>query len=435
MSKSVKRYYLQLQPLTPIHIGSGEEVMPYEYIVEDNKYYRINLFDLINVLPPEKREELVNIMEKDLVELRSIVSDYNWKDSTLYEANTSSDFSVDYHKNIKRSANNLAINEFINSKMRPYIPGSSIKGAFRTAYIYKYADNIYYDISRNRHGFFNVRGSRRKAQQIEGKTLNYRKIFGDPFQTVKFSDSSLNISNLKIYKTYSVNVKKANTDGIPYYQEVISGLLSSNIEQNIFLELSIDIARQNCDYHKNTVKHSITADKLLNATRSFSKKIIESELDYLRDKNTSNETIDIYKKLKSISSDLDENQSLIRFGKGVGFNTTTLNLANEKTTVQPVSRVLADSKYPMGWGIISLNEEKHDVSILNNKEIKEKSKELEKEKAEKIKKKKEKYPKLNDYIKGEYGEKKARKVAMRRLKGKVKLYNKYKKEYEEFLRN
>jgi len=434
MNKSINRYYLQLQPLTPIHIGSGEEVMPYEYIIEDNKYYRINLFDLINVLPSEKREELVNIMEKDLVKLRSVISDYDWKSSVLYEADTTSDFSVDYNKNIKRSANNLAIDEFINSKMRPYIPGSSIKGAFRTAYIYNYADNIYYDISRNRHGFFDVRNSRGKAQTIEQRTLNYKDMFGDPFQTVKFSDSSLNISNLKIYKTYSVNVKKANTDGIPYYQEVIAGLLSSNIEQNIFLELSIDLARQNCDYSKNSVKHSITAKKLLKATRKFSKDIIEAELNYLRDKNTSNDTVNIYKHLKGIHNTLDENQSLIRFGKGVGFNTTTLNLANEKTTVQPVSRVLADSKYPMGWAIISLNEEKHDISILNNKEIKQKSKKLEKEKEEKIKKKKSKYPNLMAYIKGEYGNKTARKVAIRKSKGKVKLYNKYKKEYEEFLR-
>jgi len=103
VSKTIERYYLQLQPLTPIHIGSGEEIMPYEYIVDDDgKYYRIDLFELLNVMPPEKREELVKIMEKDLVEVRSSIADYNWQSSVIYQGKTSSDFATDYNKNIKR---------------------------------------------------------------------------------------------------------------------------------------------------------------------------------------------------------------------------------------------------------------------------------------------------------------------------------------------
>jgi CRISPR-associated protein Csm5 len=435
VSKTIERYYLQLQPLTPIHIGSGEEIMPYEYIVDDDgKYYRIDLFELLNVMPPEKREELVKIMEKDLVEVRSSIADYNWQSSVIYQGKTSSDFATDYNKNIKRSANNLAIDEFINSKRRPYIPGSSLKGAFRTAYLHKFADNINYQISRNRAGFFNVRDSRRKAQQIESGALEYRDFFGDPFQTVKFSDSSLNIDNMEIHKTYSVNVTKENSNGIPYYQETVSGLLSSNVEQNIFAELSIDKARQDNNYGKNSVRHSISAKDLLSATKEFSKKLIEAELNYLRSNTAPTETIRIYQHLKSIHADLEENESLIRFGKGIGFNSTTLNLSNKRTTVNPVSRVLADHKFPMGWAVFSLNEEKHDVSILNNKEIKEKSKKMEKKKEEKIKKKKENYPKLMDYIKGEYGKSEAKKATMDRMRGKGKLYKKYKREYEKYLK-
>lgn len=438
MNKTIERYYLQLQPLTPIHIGSGEEVMPYEYIVDDGKYYRIDLFELLNVMPPEKREELVKIMGKNLVEVRSSIADYNWQSSVIYQGKTSSDFATDYNKNIKRSANNLAIDEFINSKRRPYIPGSSLKGAFRTAYLHKFADNINYRITRNRHGFFKAeggfKGAQRKAQQIESRALEYRDFFGDPFQTVKFSDSSLNIDNMEIHKTYSVNVTKENSNGIPYYQETVSGLLSSNVEQNIFVELSIDKARQDNNYGKNSVRHSISAKNLLSATKESSKKLIEAELNYLRSNTAPTETIRIYQHLRSIHADLEENESLIRFGKGTGFNSTTLNLSNKRTTVNPVSRVLADNKFPMGWAVFSLNEEKHDVSILYSKEIKAKSKKMEKKKEEKIKKKKENYPKLMDYIKGEYGKSEAKKATMDRMRGKGNLYKKYKKEYEKYLK-
>jgi len=413
--------------------------MPYEYIVDDaGKYYRIDLFELLNVMPPEKREDLVKIMENDLVELRSSIADYNWQSSVIYQGKTSSDFATDYNKNIKRSANNLAIDEFINSKRRPYIPGSSLKGAFRTAYLHKFADNINYRITRNRHGFFKAeggfKGAQRKAQQIESEALEYRKFFGDPFQTVKFSDSSLNIDEIEIHKTYSVNVTEESKSSISYYQETVPGLLSSNVEQYIFAELSIDKARQDNNYGKNSVRHSISAKDLLSATKEFSKKLIEAELNYLRSNTAPTETIRIYQHLKSIHADLEENESLIRFGKGIGFNSTTLNLSNKRTTVNPVSRVLADHKFPMGWAVFSLDEEKHDVSILNNKAIKKKTKRMEEKKEEKIKEKKEKYPNLMAYVKGEYGDKKATAVATDRHKGSGDLFKKYEKEYEEYLK-
>lgn len=435
MSNTIDRYYLQIQPLTPIHIGSGEEVMPYEYIIDENgKYYRIDLFELLNILPAEKRKELVDIMEKDLVQLRSSIQSYNWQDSVYYQGETSNSFASDYSKNIKRSANDLAINEFINSKMRPYIPGSSLKGALRTAYIHKYGKGINYRISRNRNGFFNVRGSKNEVQKIEQRTLNYRNFFGDPFQTVKVSDSSLNIDNIEIHKCYSVNVSKSSSNGIPYYQETIAGLISSNVEQNIYAELSIDLARQNCNYQKNSVNHSITAEKLLNASKFFSKKLIETELNYLKNNKAPSETIQIYQHLKSIHNDLNDNESLIRFGKGIGFNSTTLNLSNQSTTVNPVSRVLADKKYPMGWALFSINKEKNNVSMLNNRDIKKKTKVLIEKKEEKIKVKKEKYPNLIAYIKAEYGETQAKKVAISKMRGNGELYKKYQKEYENYLK-
>lgn len=436
MSKTIDRYYLQIQALTPIHIGSGEEVMPYEYIIDDQgKYYRIDLFELLNILPPEKRKELVDVMEKDLVKLRASIAEYNWKSSVVYQGKASNIFISEYRKHIKRIDNNLAVQELINSKMRPYIPGSSLKGAFRTAYLHKYGKNINYNISRNRKGFFTVRNNKRIAQEIEKRSLNYSNFFEDPFQTVKISDSSLNIDNIEIHKIISLNVSKDNSSGIPYYQETISGLISSNVEENIDVELSIDLARQNYNYQKNSVTHSITAEDLLKATKYFSKKMIEKELSYLKSKKVPNDTIKVYQHLKSIHSDLKENESLIRFGKGIGFNSTTLNLSNKTTTVNPVSRVLADGRYPMGWALFSLNKERQNKSILNNKAIKMKSEEMEKKNQEKIEEKKSKYPNLMAYIKDKHGDNIARKVAINKTRGKNELYKQYKREYEIFLKS
>lgn len=436
MNKTIERYYLKLQPLTPIHVGSGEEIMPYEYIIDKsvNKYYRINLNKLLDSLSAEDRAEFVDMLSGDLVKLRASIKNFQWKEAAVYSGDTGPQFRSDYLDKIDNADNKLAVEEIINSKMRPYIPGSSIKGAFRTAYLHHFAENVKYDVTRHRrYGFFQVKNDK-EAERIEKRTLKYHKIKGDPFQTVKFSDSSLNIDKTKVYKMYSVHTKKDKK--IPFYREAIAGLITSNVEQSIFLELSIDKGRQNCKHKKNSIWHKISAEDLLESTRSFSEDLIEYELDYLTKNKAPREAAKTYESLKGIHSSLEDNESLIRFGKGCGFNSTTLNLTNQGRSGTPITRVLAEGKFPVGWAVFSLSKEKYDVSILNNKELKNKSKEIEEKRKKDRKKKKKEYPNLKAYVKDKYGKKTATKVARYKIsksKKKKEVYEKYKKEYEEFL--
>ena len=40
----------KLIPLTPIHIGSGNEIEPYDYVIKDSVFYRINSMDIFEKL-------------------------------------------------------------------------------------------------------------------------------------------------------------------------------------------------------------------------------------------------------------------------------------------------------------------------------------------------------------------------------------------------
>ena len=44
MSKlmSLDNFKCKLIPLSPIHIGSGNEIEPYDYVIKDSVFYRIN---------------------------------------------------------------------------------------------------------------------------------------------------------------------------------------------------------------------------------------------------------------------------------------------------------------------------------------------------------------------------------------------------------
>jgi len=58
----LKRYSLKCSPITPIHIGSGEEVEAYEYVTA-NKFYKIDLNKLLDSLPSEKQELVLMMLE------------------------------------------------------------------------------------------------------------------------------------------------------------------------------------------------------------------------------------------------------------------------------------------------------------------------------------------------------------------------------------
>jgi len=51
---------LILETLTPVHIGCGETIEPYEYVIAD-KLYRINLEKFIRFLSDKDRETFLKI--------------------------------------------------------------------------------------------------------------------------------------------------------------------------------------------------------------------------------------------------------------------------------------------------------------------------------------------------------------------------------------
>ncbi len=44
----MKLYKYKLTPLTPIHIGSGDSLEPYEYVIKNNFLYKFDMSVLYN---------------------------------------------------------------------------------------------------------------------------------------------------------------------------------------------------------------------------------------------------------------------------------------------------------------------------------------------------------------------------------------------------
>ena len=146
MNTFLKTYRLALTPLSPIHIGCGEDFEPTNYVIDDGVLYG---FDpsraVLNDLQKGKLMEVAN--KASLLGIQRFFKD----NAPLFKAQcdvlipVSGGVAQAYEKNVGRPSNMEASGNMVFNRLfiertaytgrlrQPYIPGSSFKGAVRTA--------------------------------------------------------------------------------------------------------------------------------------------------------------------------------------------------------------------------------------------------------------------------------------------------------------
>ena len=72
----------KLIPLTPIHIGSGNEIEPYDYVIKNGVFYRINSMDIFENLNDKEKELFTSKIEEGLISFRTYIRDIYKEDFT-----------------------------------------------------------------------------------------------------------------------------------------------------------------------------------------------------------------------------------------------------------------------------------------------------------------------------------------------------------------
>jgi CRISPR/Cas system CSM-associated protein Csm5 (group 7 of RAMP superfamily) len=155
---------LRLYTLSPLHIGTGETLSPMDYIVNGKMFYRIGqdeLYKLVQQLPDGPRlfsgwiEEQFAAM-RDLRDNREQSRLSNRTNAlAFFEQQGKKDFLLKYLQARPEGGQSLQLDdqnrqrgrtdhrfgevrEAIRTNQLPYLPGTSIKGAVRTALLYDY---------------------------------------------------------------------------------------------------------------------------------------------------------------------------------------------------------------------------------------------------------------------------------------------------------
>ncbi|MBN2299298.1 MAG: type III-A CRISPR-associated RAMP protein Csm5 [Deltaproteobacteria bacterium] len=203
-----------IQIVSPIHIGCDEVYDPMSFVIDEQRDILIafDLIDFLRGLKEEERKRFSNICSKGTVE--SILEIYKFmrgRKASGYEVKIPSGLKQHYVKTlslslkdtrkIQQELNNFTISRtvFNPNTNQPYIPGSSIKGALRTAWLNrKQAEKRLPKLS-----------DARKARNLEKELLG-GEFETDPFRMVKVSDF-MPAGNVCTRISYAVNEKKQQT--------------------------------------------------------------------------------------------------------------------------------------------------------------------------------------------------------------------------------
>lgn len=205
----LERLGVNLYILSPIHVGTDQELDPFSYVIKNRSLLLIDFIKWMENFP--NKEELHERMNSDnFVALRAFIAENFDDDSSVQNSIPveSTEVLATYHKAIydKASQNQALINFMTRNEITriPYIPGSSIKGAIRTAIANQFV-KIAGVTSKNKKKIYKPKLEPDYNEKIFGHPTD------DPMKNLKVSDVSLDKFGSAIYEAKEHSFKESST--------------------------------------------------------------------------------------------------------------------------------------------------------------------------------------------------------------------------------
>ena len=347
---------LILETLSPIHIGSGEKYSNSEFFLDDNRILRIDINKIYSILNQKDKYIFLNYLENPNFRLEDFLKG---KDISISELKL-------YSLKHNRIAPN-EITEHIKTGFNGYVPGSSLKGAIRTAILIAFMGD---DEIKEIGEIFKIKNFKQRNDKIKyfidkflssgGKKSSY----SDLMRFVQISDF-IPVKDLYVYNIQSLEAEgnkwkwyRRNGRIVQTYLETI--MVGEHLEGDIHFTYNKQMHKSLGLKHK---KNIIDIMKIKRLIHSFSNAIINHEIAFSR-RYEINFLLEFYERLKKINT---EDSPVIKLGQGSGYLATTigLKLKNNPDVFEEVRkslrgrsysfefpktrRIVMEEKMPLGW--------------------------------------------------------------------------------------
>ncbi len=366
----MKRYILKVEPLTAVHIGTGEDMDPMSYTVKGGQLRRFRPENVIGRFPQDKLQEFERLIEaNEHQKIAYLLHSQVTENDALYTMPVSAEVTRKFSSSLGKEENQLLIGETYRDPVsqKPVIPGSSIKGAIRTALANKMAEKIKPIPP----------GESKKSARFEHKLFGHSDAKDDPFRALHISDCPIEGDTVQIVSDY-VNFKenrKRSQDfsRMSMMKEQIIGPLCGGDASGV-CQLAIDEQLQYVDFELDKwqpIKEKFSLQDIISSCNEFYRQNFIKEYEKFYERSKYKELKENAKKvLKEIDKiDPQKRQCLIRLGRFSQIENITLNDPyripwNNKGYGE--TRTLTEDLFPSGLvklTFLSLDEFQHEQRI------------------------------------------------------------------------
>jgi len=322
-------YRFQLTPLTPIHVGTGESLEPFEYVIAGDTLYRFTLDNFLLALNRDDQARFVEVVERSVPATRRFVSEH--VDVAVrvarFTATVSPAARALYDGRMEGGVAHPEVFACIRTSDLSYVPGSSLKGALRTALLYHVMDKD---------------NAERNARKLEQAVFGFRTVQQDPFRAFKVGDGGPLETRTRV-RAVAVNTRRAGrwNEDVAVLVETVPGALSDNMEEASRHAVTFDADFYR--YHERAFR--LSPGVVLVACRDFYGTHLAAERDYTRDLAPAAAAYDA---LATHAERLPDHACLVRLAWGSGRDATTVayGLRDGRS---PTSRRLTPDGFPLGW--------------------------------------------------------------------------------------
>ncbi|MCR4428829.1 MAG: type III-A CRISPR-associated RAMP protein Csm5 [Caldiserica bacterium] len=332
---------LKIKVLSPIHIGSGEELPPMYYYIQEGKFLRLNFDSLFQ--DPEFRKYSDSfikhsIQDRDIKgqvrEIKEIIRDESLlKKHIMYAIPLGGGFEPGGERR------RYPVKTFVKSAGRVFIPGSSLKGAILSAI-------SWYWLSREgQEQHFRDNNSLLDFVIGNSTALGVKNKFS---RWLDVSDSDLKDPSQVLCLSLAKSVNIRGRSSIPIFYETLKPGTEFQVE--------IKTSLPGTDYSWGR-----PVEEILKCVKDFYEKVRKKDDEFFKEMASSRGTIEVPDVLRP----KDENSFLIRLGQGSTANSTSLLIAANERRIcykiskppkhpsgEPVTRKLVGGS-PMGWAVLT----------------------------------------------------------------------------------
>jgi CRISPR-associated protein Csm5 len=283
----MKHYRMRITVLSPVHIGTGEEISPFEYVIRHDAktgYWLLHRFDLAGMLADldedrkKKFDEAVN--HAGITFMRKFIRDHvdlprHW----FYTESVSEELASLYTEKFDDPASQLIIHACVRrpDNWSPVIPGSSIKGAIRTAIVSAEVNHL-----------SKTEGYRPNPdnQRWEGEVLGYYgDIRQDPFRALSVEDTTLpddssSVAPVRIFKPDRGSASPDPAGIHQFYERIFSRLDHEEVTAEADLAINDRLGRQEYSSDREirqAVTMPLSAEGIARTCRDFYRPKMEQD--------------------------------------------------------------------------------------------------------------------------------------------------------------